>query len=305
MRFVSENLRGESPKLVYHLAALLIVLAWGVSFVSTKVLLDNGLRPAEIYIYRFLLAYMLVLCVCHKRMFSNSLRDELLFATCGLCGGSIYFIAENTALEYTLVSNVSLITAISPLLTTFLIGMIYKSERPSKGIYIGSIVALMGVACVIFNSSFVVKMNPIGDLLSFAAALSWAVYSLVLRKLNALYSIMFISRKTFFYGVLTALPYMLTEPEITSPTVLLQASVWPHMLFLGVFASMIAYVIWAQSVKHLGAITASNYIYLQPIVTLIASVIILSETITIVGYLGCALILGGLWLGDYLTRKKS
>jgi drug/metabolite transporter (DMT)-like permease len=305
MRFVSENLRGESPKLVYHLAALLIVLAWGVSFVSTKVLLDNGLRPAEIYIYRFLLAYLLVLCVCHKRLFSNSLRDELLFATCGLCGGSIYFIAENTALEYTLVSNVSLITAISPLLTTFLIGMIYKSERPSKGIYIGSIVALLGVACVIFNSSFVVKMNPIGDLLSFAAALSWAVYSLVLRKLNALYSIMFISRKTFFYGVLTALPYMLTEPEITSPTVLLQADVWPHMLFLGVFASMIAYVIWAQSVKHLGAITASNYIYLQPIVTLIASVIILSETITIVGYLGCALILGGLWLGDYLTRKKS
>ena len=305
MRFVSENLRGESPKLVYHLAALLIVLAWGVSFVSTKVLLDNGLRPAEIYIYRFLLAYLLVLCVCHKRLFSNSLRDELLFATCGLCGGSIYFIAENTALEYTLVSNVSLITAISPLLTTFLIGMIYKSERPSKGIYIGSIVALMGVACVIFNSSFVVKMNPIGDLLSFAAALSWAVYSLVLRKLNALYSIMFISRKTFFYGVLTALPYMLTEPQITSPAVLLQADVWPHMLFLGVFASMIAYVIWAQSVKHLGAITASNYIYLQPIVTLIASVIILSETITIVGYLGCALILGGLWLGDYLTRKKS
>lgn len=305
MRFVSENLRGESPKLVYHLAALLIVLAWGVSFVSTKVLLDNGLRPAEIYIYRFLLAYLLVLCVSHKRLFSNSLRDELLFATCGLCGGSIYFIAENTALEYTLVSNVSLITAISPLLTTFLIGMIYKSERPSKGIYIGSIVALMGVACVIFNSSFVVKMNPIGDLLSFAAALSWAVYSLVLRKLNALYSIMFISRKTFFYGVLTALPYMLTEAQITSPAVLLQASVWPHMLFLGVFASMIAYVIWAQSVKHLGAITASNYIYLQPIVTLIASVIILSETITIVGYLGCALILGGLWLGDYLTRKKS
>ena len=304
MRFVSENLRGESPKLVYHLAALLIVLAWGVSFVSTKVLLDNGLRPAEIYIYRFLLAYLLVLCVCHKRLFSNSLRDELLFATCGLCGGSIYFIAENTALEYTLVSNVSLITAISPLLTTFLIGMIYKSERPGKGIYIGSLVALIGVACVIFNSSFVVKMNPIGDLLSLAAALSWAVYSLVLRKLNALYSIMFISRKTFFYGVLTALPYMLTEPEITSPTVLLQADVWPHMLFLGVFASMIAYVIWAQSVKHLGAITASNYIYLQPIVTLIASVIILSETITIVGYLGCALILGGLWLGDYLTRKK-
>jgi len=304
MRFVSENIRGTSPKLIYHLAALLIVLAWGVSFVSTKVLLENGLRPAEIYIYRFLMAYLLVLCVCHKRLFSNSLRDEFLFAVCGLCGGSIYFIAENTALEYTLVSNVSLITAISPLLTTFLVGLIYKNERPGKGIYVGSVVALIGVACVIFNSSFVVKMNPIGDLLSLSAALSWAVYSLVLRKLNAVYSVMFISRKTFFYGVLTAVPYMLTEPEMSSPEVLLRAEVWPHMLFLGVFASMVAYVIWAQSVKHLGAITASNYIYLQPIVTLVASVIILSETITIVGYVGCGLILGGLWLGDYLTRTK-
>ena len=305
MRFVSTNIRGTSPKLIYHLAALLIVLAWGVSFVSTKVLLENGLRPAEIYVYRFLLAYILVLCVCHKRLFSNSFRDELLFITCGLCGGSIYFIAENTALEYTLVSNVSLITAISPLLATFLLGLLYKSERPGRGIYIGSLVALIGVACVIFNSSFVVKMNPLGDLLSLSAAISWAVYSIVLRKLNATYSVMFISRKTFFYGVLTAIPYMLTEPSITSPMVLLKADVWPHMLFLGVFASMVAYVIWAQSVKHLGAITASNYIYLQPIVTLVASVLFLSETITIVGYAGCALILGGLWLGDYLTRKRS
>ncbi len=295
----------DSSKLIYHFAAWITILAWGVSFVSTKVLLDNGLRPAEIYIYRFVLAYLLVLAVCHKRLFSNSVRDELLFAICGLCGGSVYFIAENTALEYTLVSNVSLITSISPLITTFMLGMIYKSEKPGKGIYIGSVVALAGVACVIFNSSFVVKMNPLGDLLSLSAAISWAVYSLVLRKLNALYSVMFISRKTFFYGVLTALPYMLAEPQMSSPDVLLRTEVWPHMLFLGVFASMIAYVIWAQSVKHLGAITASNYIYLQPIVTLVASMFFLGETITIVGYAGCALILGGLWLGDYLSRIRS
>lgn len=290
---------------MFHLGALFTVTAWGVAFVSTKVLLEHGFRPAEIYVYRFVLAYLFVLAVCHKRLLSNSFRDEMLFMICGLCAGSIYFIAENTAIEYTLVSNVSLITTTSPLITTLLVGLIYKNESPGKGAYIGSFVAFCGVACVIFNSSFVVKMNPLGDLLSLSAAISWAIYSLVLRKLNALYSVMFITRKTFFYGVLTAIPYMLTEPEITPITNLFNVDVLLHLLFLGAFASMFAYIIWAQAVKRLGAIKASNYLYVTPIVTLVASVFLLGETITLVGYIGCALILGGVWLGDVLSRKNG
>lgn len=300
------NIRPEkehSASLLFHIGAILTVTAWGVSFISTKVLLDNGLRPAEIYVYRFLLAYLMILAVNHKRMWSNSLRDELLFMTCGLCAGSIYFIAENTAIEYTLVSNVSLIVTTSPLITALLVGMIYKSEKLGKGTVVGSVIAFLGVACVIFNSSFVVKMNPIGDLLSLSAAASWAVYSLVLKKLNALYSVMFISRKTFFYGIVTALPYMLFEPEISSPAVLLKAEVCPHMLFLGMFASMLAYVVWAQAVKRLGAVKASNYLYFSPVVTLVASVFFLGEHISVVGYIGCVLILGGVWLGDLLNRR--
>ena len=296
----------SSPSMLwFHLGALLTVTAWGVAFVSTKVLLEHGFRPAEIYIYRFILAYLLVLAVCHKRMWSNSFRDEVLFMVCGLCAGSIYFIAENTAIEYTLVSNVALITSIAPLLTTFLLGLIYKNERPGKGAYIGSVTAFIGVACVIFNSSFVVKMNPIGDLLSLSAAVSWAVYSLVLRKLNVTYSAMFITRKTFFYGVLTAIPYMLTEPEISPISNLWDVDVLLNLAFLGAFASMGAYILWANAVKKLGAIKASNYLYVSPIVTLFASVFLLGETITWIGYVGCALILGGKWLGEHLSRKEN
>lgn len=120
--------RRESNNLWYHLGAILTMIAWGVSFVSTKVLLDSGLQPTEVYVYRTLLAYILILIVSHKCLFSNSLRDELLFAVCGLCAGSLYYIAENTALEYTLVSNVSLIVTLAPLLTTLLVGCHYKSD---------------------------------------------------------------------------------------------------------------------------------------------------------------------------------
>ena len=288
-----------------HAGALITVTAWGVSFVSTKVLLENGLGPAEIYIYRFVLAYLMLLIACHKRLWSNSLRDEFLFMTCGLCAGSIYFIAENMALNYTYVTNVSLLVTTSPLITTLLMWMIYKNEKPGKGTLLGSIIAFAGVACVIFNSSFDVQVNPLGDIPSILAAVSWSVYSLVLKKLNALYSVMFISRKTFFYGVLTALPFMFFQPELCSPSVLLRTEVWSNLLFLGAFASMIAYILWAQSVKYLGAIKASNYMYISPIITLIASVALLGENISFIGGTGCALILGGMWLSEYLERKNA
>ena len=288
-----------------HIGALITVTAWGVSFISTKVLLNNGLGPAEIYIYRFILAYLLILIACHNRLWANSLRDEFLFMVCGLCAGSIYFIAENMALEYTLVTNVSLLVTTSPLITTMLMWMIYKNEKPGKGTIVGSLIAFIGVACVIFNSSFVIESNPIGDILSILAAVSWSIYSLVLKKLNAMYSVMFISRKTFFYGVLTALPFMLFQPNLCSPIVLLRPEVWGNLLFLGAFASMLAYILWAQSVKHLGAIKASNYMYISPIITLVASVAFLGEDLSLIGGTGCALILGGMWLGEYLERKSQ
>ncbi|MEZ3589925.1 MAG: DMT family transporter [Muribaculaceae bacterium] len=289
----------------FHLGAFLTVSAWGVSFVSTKVLLENGLNPVEIYVYRFLLAYLLLLMFNHRRLFANNFRDEVLFAACGLCGGSIYFIAENTALEYTLVSNVSLITTLAPLITTLGIGALYRSERPTRGVVMGSMIAFVGVGFVIFNSSFVVKMNPLGDLLALLAAICFAVYSIVLRKLNALYSVMFISRKTFFYGIITALPFLAFEPDMSDPRVLLKPEVMGNMLFLGLFASMIAYAIWAQSIKRLGAVRASNYLYVQPIVTLIASFLILNENISLVGYIGCGLILVGLWVSDRFSGNRA
>ena len=298
---MSVNLRANQSKaLWYHLGALLTVTAWGVSFVSTKVLLEHGINPTEVYVVRTLLAYLLVLCVCHKRIFSNSLRDELLFVSCGLCAGSLYFIAENTALEYTLVSNVSLIVTLSPLITTLLVGAIYKNERPGKGVLMGSLIAFLGVGCVIFNSSFVLDVKPLGDLLSLSAAVCWSVYSLVLRKLSAFYTVMFISRKTFFYGMVTAIPFLIAIPL----DVYLQFDVWSNFLFLGVFCSMIAFIIWAFTVKGLGAIKANNYLYVQPIITLIASALLLSEKVSIVGYVGCSLILLGVWISDRMSRCR-
>ncbi len=290
--------------IIYHIGAALTVVGWGISFISTKVLLEGGLHPIEIYIYRFAIAYIALLLISHKQLLCNSWRHEVLFMLCGLVGGSIYFIAENVALEYTLVSNVSLITSLSPLLTVLLLGFLYKSERPRKETLIGSFTAFLGVGLVIFNSSFNLSINPLGDLLSLLAALCWAIYSILLKRVNALYSALFITRKTFFYGVLTAIPFLLIEPEIAPPSVLIQPAMMVNILFLALFCSMCAYLIWALAVGRLGAVTTNNYIYFQPVVTLIFSFLILGEKISIIGITGCAMIICGVWMADKLKSSR-
>ena len=300
---LSQNRKpNDKSSFMFHIYALFTVAVWGATFVSTKVLLNAGLHAVEIYIYRFILAYILILPFC-KRLWANNLRDELLLALGGLTSGSTYFIAENTALKYTLVSNVSLLTSISPLVTTLLVGFFYKQEKPKAGVYVGSLVALVGVALVIFNGGMSLTIMPLGDLIAFSAAVSWAFYSIILRKLNVVYDALFITRKTFFYGIVTAIPFLAFEPEICDPAVLMQSDVLINLLFLGIVASMICYFIWALAVKELGTVKTNNYMYLQPVFTLVLAFFILDESISIIGYTGCALILGGLWLSEKLGKK--
>lgn len=278
---------------------------WGVSFVSTKVLLNIGMQPVEIYIYRFLLAYALIWLFKRGRLFSNNWRDEGLLLLCGILAGSIYYLAENFALRYTLVTNVSLLTSTSPLITALLVVTIYKTERFGRGMMVGSLVAFTGVAFVIFNSNFNLSINPLGDLLALSAAFSWALYSLILKQLNANYDVWFITRKTFFYGVLTTLPFISVEPpRFTLYEIFTTPEAIYNLLFLGIGASLAAYVLWASTVKKVGAVKANNYLYIQPIITLIVSAVTLGERVSFIGVTGCVLIIAGLWLGDRISKKS-
>ncbi|MDE7397538.1 MAG: DMT family transporter [Muribaculum sp.] len=292
-------------KLLLHGAALLTVSAWGVSFVSSRILMDNDFSPTEVFICRTFLAYLLLVMLCHKCLMANSWGDEALFLASGLCGSSLYFIAENTAMQYTLVSNVSLIVTLSPIITAVLVAIFYHNEKLSRGMFVGSAIAFVGVGLVVFNSNFSLSIKPLGDMLAFAAAVSWAVYSLVIRKLSAIYTPLFITRKTFFYGLLTALPFLLFEQDTQLEwSVFMRPVVIGNLLFLGVFCSLIAFYLWSWIVKGMGAVMANNYIYVSPIITLIASWLVLGETITIVGISGCALILIGVWLSERLKVKR-
>lgn len=283
----------------YHLIAILTVAIWGLTFIATKVLINHGLTPQEIFFYRFLIAYMGIWIISPKRLRTANLKDELWMVAGGIFGGSLYFFTENTALGITQASNVSFIICTAPLLTTILSLLFYnKSEKATKGLVYGSLLALIGVGLIVFNGSVVLKLSPVGDLLTLLAALSWAFYSLVIKKMTGRYPTVFITRKIFFYGVLTILPAFLLHPLQPDFGILLQPVVLSNLLFLAVLASLVCYILWNVVLKQLGTVKASNYIYLNPLVTMLASVAILHEQITWITLMGAACIIFGVYLAE-------
>lgn len=294
-------------KLIANLGAVLVMMGWGTSFLSSKVLMvSGGFTPVEVFIYRFTFAYLLLLAFTFKRIRANNNKDELLLLVCGMCAGSIYFIAENYALRFTSTGNVSLLVSIAPIFTTALMALIYKFI-PKPNVIIGSIIAFAGVACIIFSSGEGFEINPIGDLIALSASVSWAIYTIVIKRLTPIYTTLFITRKLFFYGVITALPLLIIQQEPLKLGILFDLSTPQYLfnfLFLGLFCSAFAYLVWNEVMRILGPIKANNYLYVQPIVTMLSAYLILDEEIMMLGYLGCVLIIGGIIISEKYQRLK-
>ena len=292
-------------QILYHAVAFIVVAIWGSTFVFTKLLLLGGLSPAQIFTLRFIIAYALLLVYSLAkgiRWVASSWQDELLMAALGVTGGSLYFLTENSAMNYTTTTNTSLLVSLSPLVATALITIFYKSQRLNKRQSLGTLMAAVGVVLVVLNGHFVLHLSPYGDLLAFSAALCWGVYSLLMIRASSRYGTVFITRKVFFYGLLSMIPYYIWRPGLGIEQLATQPQLIWNLLFLGCIASMVCFLAWNWVLKKLGAVVATNYVYLNPVVTIIFAWMILSEQITIYLLLGTALILLGMYLAD---KKKK
>ncbi len=289
-----------------HFVALFVVLIWGTTFVSSKILLNSGLLPADIFFVRFVIAYCCMLCISHKRLFANSFADELTLMGLGMMGGSIYFLVENMALLHSTSSNVSILVSTTPLVTAMLLAIFYKSERMSARQIFGSVIAFIGVVLVVLNGQFILHLNPLGDALALGASFTWGFYSLFMRRIMGRYSADFITRKVFFYGLVTIMPYfafvhpldidLLTSGNIT---------VWGILLFLGFVASTGGYLLWNWVMRNLGAMKSTNYIYLQPLISMLAGYVILRERITFMAIAGAVILITGTILAVRKKRSKA
>ena len=280
-----------------HLAAFITILIWGTTFISTKVLLET-FSPVEILFIRFVMGYLALWLVCPRALKLDSRRQEPLFMAAGLCGITMYYLLENIALTFTLASNVGVIISIAPFFTAILSCLFLGGTRPGRQFFIGFLLAMAGIFLLSFGSSSL-SINPMGDILAVAAAIIWAVYSTLTKKISALgYGTIQTTRRTFFYGLIFMIPalalmdFNVSLSQVTSPLNLC------NLLFLGLGASALCFVTWNLAVKILGSVRTSVYIYMVPVITTVSSALVLKEPVTMTAVCGIALTLAGLFLSE-------
>lgn len=286
-----------------HLFAVITIFIWGTTFISTKVLLKE-ISPIEILFLRFIVGFIILALVYPHRLKIKERNQELYFAAAGLCGITLYYLLENIALTYTFASNVGVIISIAPFFTAIFANFFLEGEKLRLQFFVGFVVALIGIFLISFNGYHTLKINPLGDILAVLAAIVWAAYSILTKKISGFhYNTIQSTRRIFFYGLLFMIPALFIFGWNPSIDVLIQPINLFNLLFLGIGASALCFVTWNSAVKILGAVKTSGYIYMVPVITVVTSMLILQEKVTGLAWFGIVLTLTGLLLSE--NEKKS
>jgi drug/metabolite transporter (DMT)-like permease len=292
----------ENKNTIGHLAALLTIVIWGTTFISTKILLVD-FQPVEILFFRFVLGLLALVLACPRPLKGTTAKQELTFAAAGLCGICLYYLLENIALTYTMASNVGVIISVAPFFTAILTHLAEKNgEKLGMNFFLGFVVAMAGIFLISFNGAKL-ELNPTGDLLALLAAFVWACYSVLTRKISGFgYPTILTTRRVFCYGIVFMLPALLLFDVRLELARFANPVYLCNILYLGLGASALCFVTWNFAVKVLGAVKTSLYIYMVPVITVVTSALILQEKITVLAGVGTMMTLAGLVLSE---RKQK
>lgn len=294
----------KNTELKAQLCACLTILIWGTTFISTKLLLQN-FTPIEILFIRFLLGFVALWLVYPKSLKLTERKQEWWFVAAGLCGVTLYYLFENIALTFTLASNVGVIISIAPFFTAIFNSLFQNGGKLGIHFIIGFVLAIAGICFISFGNGVAFALNPIGDILAMVAAIIWAIYGCLTKKIsNFGYNTIQTTRRTFFYGLIFMVPVLMVDGFDVEIVQLANATNLLNLLFLGLGASALCFVTWNFSVKKLGPVRTSVYIYLVPVITTVTSAIILHEQITWSTVFGIALTLLGLSISGSRKAKE-
>lgn len=293
-------------KIVGHLCAAFTIFVWGITFINTKYLVDY-FTPIDIMVIRYVVAYISLFIISPKVLKFQGWKKEAWLFVAAMSGGAIYQYLENLAVYYTSPASVSFISALSPVLTAIVAHSLY-SEKLNFKIIAGMMISLLGVFFVSFGDSKISDTGLLGDLIILGAVWLWTVYSIVIKKIADFgLTQIEISRRIFLYSLLFIVPYSILTPGKIELQYLLMPSSIINLAFLSVLASAVCFCTWNKGVILLGPTPANKYMFLMPVVTLVAQLVYNKDPIGSLAILGMILILFGLAFTeiDFKRLKKE
>lgn len=285
----------NSLKLKY-LLIILAVIFWGSSFIATKVALKE-LSPETIISLRLIIAsvFLFITAILFKKDFSINLKSHGIIFILALIA-VFHLMIQVTGLKYTTASNTGWIIGTAPIFMAILAAIFFREKIGLLKIS-GIIIAMFGLLLLIGkgNITNVDLIKNKGDLLVLASAFTWGVYSMVNKKISLSYSPLMTILYLFIMMAVIIIPFNLNAASVNS-VIHLSLNGWISILFLGLFCSGIAYVIWAYSLRDLESAKVGAFLYFEPLVTVLAAWVLLSESITFLMILSGAIITFGVIL---------
>jgi len=285
-----------TSKAFRYLLILLAIIFWGTSFVATKTIL-NEIKPVTIIILRLILASILltIIALLTKRKFSLNLKSHGWIFILALVAVFHLWI-QVTGLQYTTAANTGWIIGTAPVFMAIL-GFVFYKERITLLQFLGILVALAGLLLLIGKGDItnIGLIENQGDLLVLGSAFTWGVYSMVNKKISLSYSPLMTILYLFLMMAVIIIPFNLNTETISS-VINLSFISWMWVLFLGIFCSGVAYVVWAQALRDMESAKVGAFLYFEPLVTVIAAWFFLQEEITLLMIFSGLLITAGVFI---------
>ena len=281
-------------KLTASLYAMMSISFWGVSFVSTKAVLGK-LDPYSLLVIRFGIGalFLLLLLLLQRHRLQISIKYVPHLMVLGILGVFVHQVLQATALLTINASPAGWLISFSPVFTVIL-SVLFLHEKMSLTKAVGMALAITGVLIISTTrsgQSFQFDMN-IGFFLMVLSTLNWAIYSVLLKSLKIPYPPLVVTFYMCLLGLVLTTPFIIRNKGWENLS-LLNHSEWAHLLFLGVFVSGIAYWYWGKALGVLEASKVSMFLYLEPIATLIAAVLLLKEKVLLISVAGGIIIIIG------------
>ena len=279
-----------------HLMALLTVLVWGTTYVASDYLLDSY-SALQILLLRFLLAYLVLWVLKPKFLRISSLKNELGMLALALSGVLAYYFFEARAIVHGGPTNTSILVSTVPMWTLLLLCLTTKQTMGLRHL-LGFLVAISGVVLVVYNGAAITfTMNTTAVACALGACLCWAIYSRLINSFQKVDSIL-LTRRMLFYTLIFMVPLAVFLDGVPSLKPIWNLPGALSLALLGVFGSGICYVWWKAAIDRIGVVVTTNYVYLNPFVTMVVAVLLGREPLSVLGAVGAVMILAGILLSN-------
>ncbi len=274
---------------------------WGGMYVVVKVVV-SVIPPLELVWMRYLVAIFALLIIGLAKNLSWRIhrRDILLILTIGIIGNTISIVTQEIGTNLSSAQMGAIITSSTPAFMVIFARVLLKERlNLRKGISVG--LATLGVLFIVGNGQIDMS-NQLGGISLLIAALTWALMSVLLKRVPSHYSPIVVTTYSILVAIIILTPFVLGRLDEINFSQLTHPTIWGGVLYLGIVSTACAFILWNRGLQLLNASSGGLFFFFQPIVGALLGWILLGESIGGTFWIGSILILSGVLL---VIREKE